>query len=280
MIGVVILYYPTIEQVVANINTYLPDLDSLLVYDNAEQHDPSLENAIASLGDKIAYTYFGKNEGISKRLNQAIAFAKQNQAEWLLMMDQDSSFKPGDFKKYVQRIHDNSIENVGQFGINCQPEFTPQNPIPEKVVSLITSGSVLHLKHIGVIGGFDENLFIDFVDTEFSFRVTNSGFSNLQFTDIVLNHSIGTRVEGRSLATFKKSMRIIHSPIRVYYIIRNGLYLLFKRKGLSSIQKKDIIRSIRIVKNDFIYNPQLAAVYWNAIIAIKDLLLNKMGKRS
>jgi rhamnosyltransferase len=126
---------------------------------------------------------------------------------------------------------------------------------------------------------FDENLFIDFVDTEFSHRVTNKGYVNLQFTNIVLNHSIGTRVEGRSLVTFKKSLRIIHSPIRVYYIIRNGLYLLFRNKELTNIQKKDIKRTMMVVKNDFIYNPQLFKVYKYALLGIWHFLTKRMGKR-
>ncbi len=277
--GVVILYHPDVILLKENIKTYIQPLDKLLVYDNSEQFDLQLETAICSISDKIVFKHFGKNEGIAKRLNQAIELTLQSASEYLLMMDQDSSFKDGDFEKYLDLINNNKEEKVGQFGVNCQPEFTPIHSIPEHAVSLITSGSVLQLKFIKEIGMFDENLFIDFVDTEFSYRVTNNGYHNLLCSSIVLNHSIGTRVEGRSLVTFKKSMRIIHSPIRVYYILRNAFYLLHKYKGLSAIQRKDINRSVKIVKNDFIYNPQIASVYLNAIVAIKDFLFNKMGKK-
>lgn len=279
MVGVVILYHPDEVVLIENIKSYINPLDTLLVYDNSEILSKELEIAVCTISSKVIFTHFGQNEGIAKRLNQAIDYAVEKGEKHLLMMDQDSSFQEGDIEKYAEYISNNSFPNVAQFGVNCQPDFTPTSTIPEKVISLITSGSVLAIDCIQQIGIFDENLFIDFVDTEFSYRVTNKGYVNLQFTNIVLNHSIGTRVEARSLVTFKKSLRIIHSPIRVYYILRNGLHLLYKKEGLSNIQKKDIKRTMMVVKNDFIYNPQLFKVYKYALLGVWDFLTKRMGKR-
>jgi rhamnosyltransferase len=279
MVGVVILYHPDTVALIENIKTYINPLDTLLVYDNSETLTKELEIAVCAISNKVIFKHFGQNEGIAKRLNQAIEYAVQKGEKHLLMMDQDSSFQDGDLHKYAEYINNISLPNVAQFGVNCQLDFTPISSNPEKVISLITSGSVLAIDCIQQIGMFDENLFIDFVDTDFSHRVTNKGYVNLQFTNIVLNHSIGTKVEGRSLVTFKKSLRIIHSPIRVYYIIRNGLYLFFSNKELANIQKKDIKRTLMVVKNDFIYNPQLFKVYKYALLGVWDFLTKKMGKK-
>jgi len=54
--------------------------------------------------------------------------------------------------------------------------------------------------------------------------------------------------------------------------------LYFKHKGLTKNQLNDVRRSIMVIKNDFIYNPELVAVYKNSFFAIKDFILNKMGK--
>ena len=278
MTGVVILYYPDKATLISNINTYIHGLDKLYLYDNSEDVDSKLGIDLSSISEKIVYENFGENAGISKRLNQAIAAAQNDGADYLLTMDQDSSFKSGDFERYQHLIYSNLTKDVAQFGVNCQPEFTKPNESSEIAISLITSGSVISLEYINNIGLFDENLFIDFVDAEFSYRVSNSGFHNLLFPNIILNHIIGSRVEGRSLITFKKSMRIVHSPIRVYYILRNGLHLYFKHKGLTKNQLNDVRRSIMVIKNDFIYNPELVAVYKNSFFAIKDFILNKIGK--
>ena len=117
------------------------------------------------------------------------------------------------------------------------------------------------------------------MDAEFSYRVIQNGYTNLMFSNIVLNHALGTLVEGRGLGNFKKSMRIIHAPTRVFYIVRNGLYLLFKAQGLTSSMKKDVIRCIKIIKNDLIYNPELLAVYKNLFSGISAFLMNRMGKK-
>lgn len=279
MIGVVILYHPDSVYLIENIKTYINPLDTLLVYDNSESLNKELEEVVCALSEKIIYKHFGQNQGIAKRLNQAIEYAVLKGQKHLLMMDQDSSFHSGDINKYLYHINENKLERVAQFGVNCQPAFTLISNTPEKAISLITSGSVLVIDCIQQIGMFDEKLFIDFVDTEFSHRITNKGYINLQFTNILLNHNIGTKVEGRSLVTFKKSLRIIHSPIRVYYIIRNGLYLLYSDKKATQIQKKDIKRTMIVVKNDFIYNPQLFKVYKYALLGVLDFLAKKMGKR-
>ena len=277
--GVVILYHPDIEQLSDNIQTYLNGLNQLYVYDNSESKTPGIEEALLKLHPSIQYHYFKANEGIANRLNQAIAQATSNQYDYLLTMDQDSSFKDGDFDKYKLSIQSSGDSNVAQFGVNCQPDFTLPKDEPEEVLTLITSGSVLNLSLTEHIGPFNEDLFIDFVDAEFSYRVIQNGYTNLMFSNIVLNHALGTLVEGRGLGNFKKSMRIIHAPTRVFYIVRNGLYLLFKAQGLTSSMKKDVIRCIKIIKNDLIYNPELLAVYKNLFSGISAFLMNRMGKK-
>ncbi len=280
MIGVVILYNPDEKKVLKNISTYIHSLTLLLVYDNSEKYNPSIEISLINYSKKIKYFSFLENKGIAFRLNQAIEFAKKYGYDFLLTMDQDSSFSDDDIENYFSIIKNNKIANVAQFGINCQPSFTKILSKPEIAISLITSGSVINLKHIDNVGIFDESFFIDFVDTEFSYRVTNKGYINLLCSNIVLNHSIGNLILARSFVNFRKSQRIIHSPIRVYYILRNGLFLLFRNKSLTYIQKKDVIRSMKIIKNDLLYNPNLREVYFYIFRAFRDFVLNKMGKIS
>ena len=277
--GVVILYHPDMELLLANIQSYNTGLKQLYVYDNSDTKTLGIEEALLKLNPSIEYKYFNANEGIAKRLNQAMDQASLNQYDYLLTMDQDSSFKAGDFEKYKSLIQSTAYNHVAQFGVNCQPDFTQSKEQPEEALTLITSGSILNLSITKNIGSFKEDFFIDFVDAEFSYRVIQNGYINLMFSNIVLNHALGTLVEGRGLGNFKKSMRIIHAPIRVYYIIRNGLYLYFKVKGLTSPMKKDVIRCIKIIKNDLIYNPQLFSVYKNVFAGIYAFMTNRMGKK-
>jgi len=277
--GVVILYHPDIKQLSENINTYVLGLKQLYIYDNSEIQTPGIEAALNNLHPCINYQFFNSNQGIAKRLNQAVDAAMQSQYDYLLTMDQDSSFKSGDFEKYISLIQKEEYTKVAQFGINCQPQITMSREQPEEALTLITSGSILNLSIIKKVGDFNEDLFIDFVDAEFSYRVVQQGLINLMFSNILLNHALGKLVLGRSLMTFKKSLRIIHAPIRAFYITRNGLFLLFKHKGLSEEMKQDVIRCMKILKNDLIYHPQLTQVYLNVIKGIFAFCFNKMGKK-
>jgi rhamnosyltransferase len=277
--GVVILYHPDIKQLSENINTYVHGLKELYIYDNSEIQTPGIEAALNNLYPCIKYQFFNSNQGIAKRLNQAFEAAIQTQHDYLLTMDQDSSFKPDDFEKYKSLIQKGDYTKVAQFGINCQPHITISSEQPQEALTLITSGSILNLSLVKNVGDFNEDLFIDFVDAEFSYRVIQNGFINLMFSNILLNHAIGNLVSGRSVLTFKKSLRIIHAPIRTFYITRNGLFLLFKHKGLSKEMKNDVIRCMKILKNDLIYHPQLTQVYINVMKGVFAFCFNKMGKK-
>jgi rhamnosyltransferase len=277
--GIVILYYPDTEIVIEHIKSYSNYLDKLFIYDNSEIINQDFVDLTNKIEDNLAYIATGKNEGIAKRLNEASELARQEGFDFLLTMDQDSSFRPGDFEQYKLLIQSTNNSNVAQYGVNHQPNFTPSKDRPEAALALITSGTILNLSLTNKVGLFNEDFFIDFVDTEFSYRVQQYGYTNLMFSNIVLNHALGTLIEGRSLGNFKKSKRIIHAPVRVFYIVRNGLYLLFKSKGLNASMKKEVFKSMTIIKNDLIYHSQLLAVYKNLFFGMYCFLINKMGKK-
>jgi len=277
--GVVILYNPESQKTLQNILSYAAGLDKLYILDNSENQQENWEELAKRVGDHVEYIKYGENEGIAKRLNIAANKAISDGYSYLLTMDQDSSFAPGVFDNYLKEIAACSISQVGQYGVNFQLQFTPIQTQPQLVLSLITSGSIISLACYQNIGPYNEGLFIDFVDAEFSYRVNANGLKVVQFTNIILTHQIGDRVLGRSFKTFKVTPRIIHSPIRVYYIVRNGLYLIFKASNLTAEARRDIFKNLRVLKNNYIYHPQLFKIYLFTIFGIIDFVRNKMGKK-
>jgi len=278
--GVVILYHPDIPKAVENILTYASQLNKLYVFDNSSSSIIEVTKDFVDLKIPIEFITTGTNEGISKRLNEAANKAIQEGYDFLLTMDQDSSFDTGIFGQYLQLVDAYSKEKVAQFGVNCDPKHIPISGIPFNADSLITSGTILNLAVFQKVGNFDEKLFIDFVDVEYSLRASNIGYQNIIFTNIIMKHAIGYLKLGRSFKNFKKTLRILHTPIRVYYIIRNGLYLLFKVNHVDKKARKAILFDhMKMLKNDFLYNDHLGAVYVNAAQGVYDFLLNKMGKK-
>src|SRR4051812_24739580 len=97
--GTIILYYPE-EKVLENVQSYLEQIEKLYVVDNTESNQSGLIENILQL-PKITYLHDEMNKGIAARLNQVCDLAIEDGYEWLLTMDQDSSFE-GDFlKKYI-----------------------------------------------------------------------------------------------------------------------------------------------------------------------------------
>ena len=88
----------------------------------------------------------------------------------------------------------------------------------------ITSGSLVRTDTFGRIGYFSEELFIDFVDTEFCLRLAGAGFRIVVPRNAFLRHVLGKasilNIFGRTLLTLN------HPPMRRYYISRNRLHLM------------------------------------------------------
>ena len=274
--GVVIIYHPD-HQWQDRINSYLEHLEHLFIIDNSESNTPHNFHDL----EKITYRHDGSNEGIAVRLNQAARLAADQGFQWLLTMDQDSSFPQGMLTSYLKCCAESKAEPVAMFGISftasakevqdCSAEFTRL---------LITSGSLLNLSLFEKVGGFDENLFIDNVDFDYCFAAGKKGFQTILFNHILLEHQIGTASFHRSLKTGSKTQRILHSPIRLYYQTRNYLYLRRKYQGLYAKEfahiRKDLLNRI---KNNLLYGSERFSVARFIVNGYQDYRSNKMGKK-
>ncbi|MFT3903302.1 MAG: glycosyltransferase [Niabella sp.] len=275
--GVVILFNPP-GNVRQNISSYLPFVDKLLVMDNSE---PSAKVGIDELGDKVVLIADGVNKGIAARLNEAVRYALSEGASWLLTMDQDSFFDERNlllYQEYFQQYEHKN--NVAVFGVAF--EQTPEKTGNETVeaYTIITSGSLVNLDIYKHIGGFDEALFIDDVDIEYCIRANLDGYKTLKFKNVYLHHSLGEVLQHRSLKSLKKTPRVLHSPIRIYYMLRNHLYVNKKYKSelpKSFLQqrKKDIRNRI---KNNILYGGDRIKLTKYLFLALVHYKTGKMGR--
>ncbi|MEP6683082.1 MAG: glycosyltransferase family 2 protein [Parafilimonas sp.] len=275
----VILYNPD-ESVIQNIKSYNAHIDKLYLIDNSESINANLHNDFNSLSHANIF-HNGVNEGVAKRLNQACDFAIKDGFDYLLTMDQDSFFDEAFVSKYFECIETSKEQDVSMYGINYQQKKDELNCKYFEAKFIITSGSVINLKLFQNVGGFDEKLFIDFVDTEYCFRSIQKGFKIIEFSNIYMNHSLGEPIEKYSLKTLKKTSRSFHSATRLYYMTRNFFYINAKyEKDFSAeikVLKKDLLNRI---KNKIFYKPKRFATLKTLFQAIKDFKSKKMGKLS
>ncbi len=279
--AVAILYHPT-SNFIENLATYQSVIDKIYVFDNTEK-GCNLKEQIPCFSN-IEYFHDGKNNAIAQRLNTAAKKAILEDFDWLLMMDQDSKFINNSLEYYLTGLENHPLKaSIPIFCLNYLRENKESSPIckTQEIDLFITSGSVLNLSLFPIIGDFDEALFIDFVDTEYSLRCKKLGYKIIQFTNIFLVHQLGTLVKRSSIKTFylKKKLKTVYSPIRYYYLCKNNLYIQKKYCDLDTVLMKSIQKSTKIhLDRGIFYGRNPFKILANILVAYWDFRLEKMGK--
>lgn len=267
--GTVILYNPP-NNILKNIETYIDDIAFLLIFDNSNNDDA---RKYFQNNDKFHYVWEGENKGIAKRLNQAIEICEDKNIDFLLTMDQDSSFSGKSMNVYLEKIKSLQYQDIGMFGVNHDGKI--KTVVDKWNQILITSGSVIDIEIANKVGKFDENLFIDGVDTEFCLKLFTKGYKTIIFNDILLRHSLGEPLLTITPA-LRKNYRSIHKSKRIYYMVRNTLYLRdLYRKEIKTLSWNPILNEI---KNGIFYGNEKFATITAIARAFIDFRQNKMGK--
>ncbi|HTN39039.1 MAG TPA: glycosyltransferase [Arachidicoccus sp.] len=275
--AVVITYHPS-DDFYNHLETYITQVDRLFVVDNSE---PKFQfNGELLANPKIILINNGANEGIAARLNQVAHQAVKEGYQWLLTMDQDSFFETEHLSAYFEYVMDYpGADQVAMFGVetNQAPEIIAD--LTEPVDRLITSGSLVNLQLFAEVGDFDEKLFIDEVDHEYCYRASLKGYKIIQFTHIYLHHRLGEDVIVRTLKGRRKQTAF-HSPLRLYYMLRNYLYLTAKYKP--AFEKDLKFRGkglLHRIKNNLLYGPDKLVLLKMLYSAYRDYKTGRMGKK-
>ena len=173
-----------------------------------------------------------ENRGVAGALNQAAAMALDRGFKWLLLLDQDS-IPPSDLVERLMREATDAV-CLEQVAVLCPVSIGPDAAMPttmtaavmRPVDSAMNAGSVVRLKAWQAVSGYDEGLFIDYVDCDFCFKCRQSGWTIMEAQDVVMVHAAGSPTRHRFL--WKRPLTSNHSALRRYYITRNRI-ILYRR---------------------------------------------------
>jgi rhamnosyltransferase len=280
--GVVVLYNPD-NTVLNNVRTYINDLDLLYVIDNSEQVNDLVITKLKSI-DKIYYHSNLKNNGIANALNAAANLAIKEGYKILLTMDQDSSFKEGDVKKLLNNYIKFLTKGIN-VGIVCPfhgnknirtPKFNREYRV---VRTAMTSGNIVNLNAFRETGGYNEELFLDYVDHEFCLRLRKNRFLIILINAVILNHNQGEISYKKFLG--RKIYTTNHAAIRRYYITRNRFFVI-KKYALFDIYfgfkdvKDFIAETIKII----LYEKDKRNKIYHTFLGLRHFVKNRFGKLS
>lgn len=219
--GVVTLYNPTDEDI-QNINTYIDDIEKLYVIDNTEGQ--SNEERLPK-NKKIEYIFENENQGVAKALNIGAENALNEGYNWLLTLDQDTTFKKNVLnilKEHLEKQTSNKIGILTPWHNTKLIDKKPKKRI-DYPNDVMTSGNLINLDIWKKIGGFKEWLFIDGIDIEYCLNLRSNGYKIMRLNSVEIEHNLGDLF-------YKKIPRHLylctnHNYIRRYYIMRNYHYI-------------------------------------------------------
>ena len=188
------------------------------------------------IGNKIKLIPQDKNYGIAHALNILMMYAKEKGVPWVLTLDQDTEISTDSINKMF--LH--TKEEVGVICPVCR-ERGGHRPIKtdgetEFVEECITAGQLTSVEAWEAVGGYDERLFIDFVDFDFCWRLAEKDIKILRVNEAKMIQEVGQLKEIRFFNRFIYVRN--HSPQRFYYITRNRIYCLKKLKNKKKYKKE------------------------------------------
>ncbi|WP_448166300.1 glycosyltransferase family 2 protein [Burkholderia ambifaria] len=236
--ALVILYHPTDAQLAA-LGAWRHACDALLVVDNTPQ--PDARARALCVRDGIALLHHGNRGGVAGAYNAGLAALFRRDVDAVALFDQDSSVPAGYFATMRDvcaglaaraflagpRIFDENarsfLPELATNGISLRRLRVAPDAPPQRCAFLISSGCVVSRAAFDLLGRFDETLFIDHVDTEYSFRALARNVPLYVVPSLVLKHRIGAK-QRHAFGPFEMTS-MNHSWQRRYYSARNAVQL-------------------------------------------------------
>lgn len=241
--AVIITYFPEVEALRASLAGLAEQVERILIVDNAT-HDAAFDAFVRDLPAGVILLRNPVNLGLGAAMNRAAQWAAEHDSGYLLLLDQDSVVRPGMVATLLDALvtlaQSAKVAAVGPTFVDRRtgqpaPFVRIGFPFNRKIHCregdtvecdfLISSGSLIPLAALAQVGCMDESLFIDNVDLEWCFRARSQGWQLHGVGSARMEHAIGDRIVRLPLGLGEV---IVHSPVRLYYMMRNRL-LLYRR---------------------------------------------------
>ena len=223
----IVLYNPDVQRLKQNVEALyaLIGWKRIILVDNASANKAEVKALWGNHKDFV-WIENTENMGIATALNQIMRQVELMGGGWCLTMDQDSVVGEGLVEEYRKFM----VDRIGILTCRVKDRnfgwmYSSRCKEAEEIEFCITSGSFLSVEAWKSAGGFNEDLFIDGVDYDFCFRMRAAGYSVVRVHGAFLLHEVGYAKKVCLLGP--EDLVLTHSPLRLYYIARNYLYIGF-----------------------------------------------------
>ena len=257
--AIIVTYEPDKTRLNALIDSLLSQVESVVIVDNASKNK-EINEFTKVHNSRISIIALEENCGVATAQNRGIRWATQQGFYYVLLMDQDSLPESCMVKHLIAGMKQKTEEGYKVAAVGpkytdikgrhaspfvklkgwelCRIECLENELVAVDII--ISSGSLISIDALVSVGDMTDQLFIDYVDTEWCLRANYKGYALFGVGAAHMQHDLGdefTRLFGRTIP--------VHSSVRNYYIIRNGLWLL-RQSWVSPAWR--IMDSIRLFK--------------------------------
>lgn len=240
-IAVIVSYEPDLDLLAELLAAVLPQVDETVIVDNGSLQVDLQRFLQKRFSANLCFLPLNDNRGIAAAQNRGIDWGRRRNASHILILDQDSKPAPD----MVQRLH-LGLRRMADLGCKvaavgprhydarrgCFLSFWRQEGLRSRtcqcaqaddvvaVDHVISSGCLIPLSVLDAVGGMVEEMFIDYVDIEWSMRARYHGYEVFGVCNAILHHRLGDDPSRFFSRTIDR-----HSPVRRYYQFRNAIYL-------------------------------------------------------
>lgn len=283
----VIVTYKIGELLHRSVNAINHQVGHVLIVDNGSGEATRRELDKLAASDSISLIFNERNEGVAHAYNQAVQWARGKGFHWILTLDHDSEATPGMVDELVRGyevldgagIRNVAIVAAGPFDLNSQeylyrpPRETGGLPFCDKEV--FSSGSLICLRVFDMVGMFNEDLFIYFVDINFCKRLMGAGLGVYICPEAVFLHKEGAKKRHRFLWIDRYYDH--YGKTARYYITRNTIHL-FRNSRLSRADIEWLVLRFWMDHwNIVLFDKERFSVLWFSLRGLLDGLRGKVG---
>lgn len=282
--AVIVTYNPVVNRVIDLVGQLKQQGCDAIIVDNSNYPSEILYECTTD------YKCLHKNVGIAKAQNIGIEECLSRKYKYVIFFDQDSSINPTFIRTLLQPLCENSynicapiffdekkgfeyaIIDINKNG-KRRKIFSEGKVEPFTTSTVISSGTVVRADIFDSVGLMDDDLFIDYVDTEWCLRCFSKGIIVHVIPSARMIHSIGDK----SFNLFGFCVPV-HSPLRRYYRVRNSLHLLRYNHVPKLLAIREIIFCIIHTYILLFKQKQKREYLTSFVTAFKDGLLNVKGE--
>lgn len=236
----IITFNPNMQRLIKNIQVLKKQCNDIVIIDNSSKNI----NEIKAISNQLDFYLISldKNYGIAKALNILMNYADTLSYEWVLSLDQDTIVANNliyEYKKYLNLNKIGALScNIKKLNEKITNERTEREY--EEIDRCPTSGFLCNIKVFKKTRGYNEWMFIDYVDYDICMKIKledykiykiNSTYILQDLGKLKINKTlffVGNMLNLKKIVNFSHTYN--HSPIRNYYFVRNSLYYINKYK--------------------------------------------------